>query len=50
MNGEAKAALTFHVNNIKIHGTTRSNNHSATDTADNTDTTNSTEPKDDLPF
>ena len=50
INGEAKATLIFHVNNIKIHGTTKANNHSASGETDNTDTTNSTEPKDDLPF
>jgi single-strand DNA-binding protein len=50
MNGEAKATLTFHVNNIKIHGTTKLINTSPTADTDNTETTNNVEPKDDLPF
>jgi len=50
MNGEAKATLTFHVNNIKIHGTTKaSHNSTATETHD-TGTTTNAEPKGDLPF
>jgi single-strand DNA-binding protein len=50
INGEAKATLIFHVNNIKIHGATKANNHSSTGETENTETTNNTEAKDDLPF
>ena len=50
MNGEAKATLTFHVNNIKIHGATKANNHSSIAETENTDTPTNIEPKDDLPF
>ena len=50
MNGEAKATLTFHVNNIKVHGTTKANNHSSIAETENTDTPTNIEPKDDLPF
>ena len=50
MNGEAKATLTFHVNNIKIHGITKANTNSSIAETENADTTNNIEPKDDLPF
>ena len=50
MNGEAKATLTFHVNNIKIHGTAKANHHSAITEVGNAEATTNTETKDDLPF
>ncbi len=44
--GEAKATLTFHVNNIKLHGNSKVN----TETSVSANPTAITEPVEDLPF
>lgn len=47
--GEAKASLTFHVNNIKLHGANKSGSSNTT-TPTPTTAAEVTEPIDDLPF
>ena len=49
--GEAKAALTFHVNNIKLHGGGKANNTTKEPVGEVPIAANElTEPLDDLPF
>lgn len=49
MQGEAKAALTFHVNSIKLHGKPKYES-SSTETVAPVTTGATAEPSDDLPF
>lgn len=50
MQGEPKGSLIFHVNNIKLHGSSKGNNQSKEEKQTPTKVKELTEPLDDLPF
>ena len=50
MQGEAKAALTFHVNSIKLHGKPKYESTSTDEAAAPVTADAAAEPSDDLPF